>query len=239
MVSTLVAMVTDLGDSAVLVPISLAVFILLWLTHDRRTAFAWAMAIGVCCVATVVLKVALRPCDRPLITDVLQNPSGHAAFSTAVYGALTLLVVGRLRGRRARWAALLLGIVWIAAIAASRVAESAHTIAEIVLGVAIGAASLLVFAAAGHPAPKSRRSLALIGVLIGIVLIAQLGHRAPAERMIHQLAWLIYDTVGLCRATGASLEDGKLAGDAPTPAVVSWAAWPDDSQAPRGEEWLN
>ena len=194
-------MVTDLGDSAVLAPISLAVFVLLWLTHDRRTALAWGLAIGVCCVAMIVLKVALRPCDRPLITPALQNPSGHAAFSTAVYGALTLLVVRRLHGRSARWVAISFGVAWIGAIAASRVTESAHTILEIVLGVAIGGASLLVFAAGGHRAPQSRRSLALIGVLIAMVLAAQLGTQAPAERIIRRLAWLVYDGAGLCRSS--------------------------------------
>src|SRR3546814_8313549 len=73
----------------------------------------------------------------------LRSPSGHAGFSLFVYGAITICAARD----HARWRPLalpLLGCVWIVAIAWSRYALHAHSIAEIIFGMLIGALALLL-----------------------------------------------------------------------------------------------
>src|SRR5690348_3408112 len=84
--------ITDFGDSAVLLPVSGLVLAALWLGGARRSAVAWGVAVGLCCLVVVGLKILLRPCDQALIADSLRNPSGHAAFAAVVYGCLSLLI---------------------------------------------------------------------------------------------------------------------------------------------------
>src|SRR3546814_4222278 len=78
------------------------------------------------------LKIYFHGCPRPAFG--LRSPSGHAGFSLFVYGAITICAARD----HARWRPLalpLLGCVWIVAIAWSRYALHAHSIAEIIFGI--------------------------------------------------------------------------------------------------------
>ena len=75
--------ITDLGDSGLLLPGSVIVFVTLWSVRARRRAIAWAAAIAFCGGAMVVLKIGLVPCGKPWLGRDLANPSGHAALRPA------------------------------------------------------------------------------------------------------------------------------------------------------------
>ena len=94
---------TDLGDSAVTLP--LAAFMLLYLLLSRwpRAAVALAVSLAVGGFAIALLKLALQSCGYRLLQTTLINPSGHVAMSTMVYGALAILLGAGLWGWR-RWA---------------------------------------------------------------------------------------------------------------------------------------
>jgi len=190
--------ITDLGDSALLLPGSALVFVALWLVVARRTAFAWAIAIGLCCAAMVVLKVGLQPCGQPLIGRSLDNPSGHAAFATAFYGSLALLGLDRVTAPAGRVAIVLLAVLWIGAIAASRVAIGAHTPLEVVVGLGVGLLSVRLFAAGRRGAATPKLALPLIGLLLLGSALALHGNRARSEDLIHHLSDVFYRSVGMC-----------------------------------------
>jgi membrane-associated phospholipid phosphatase len=196
----LMEQITDFGDSAILLPVAGLVMGALWLSGARRSATAWGVAVGLCCLAIVALKIALRPCDRALIADSLRNPSGHAAFAAVVYGCLALLLAQRCASPLLRGAIAGLASAWILVIGLSRLAVHAHTPAEVAVGLAIGAAAVGLFALQQRRLALPRLSLPVIGLLLVIVLAVMHGSQAEAEGMIRRLAWLIYDHAGLCRA---------------------------------------
>jgi hypothetical protein len=68
---------TDFGDAAVLLPLS--VVILVWLqSHDsRRIVGSWAIAVSLCVATTALLKIYLYACPP---TPNLVSPSGHSSL---------------------------------------------------------------------------------------------------------------------------------------------------------------
>ena len=199
MPDALMQQITDFGDSAILLPVSALVTVALWLSGARRTAAAWALAVGLCCLVMVALKIGLRPCDRTLITD-LRNPSGHSAFSAVVYGSLALLLAQHYHSRLLRGAIAVLAGGWILLIGLSRIAVHAHTPAEVAVGLAVGLAGAALFALQQHRLAVPRLSLPVIGLVLVVILAALHGTQAGAEGLIRRLAWVIYDEAGICRA---------------------------------------
>ncbi|HWD60615.1 MAG TPA: phosphatase PAP2 family protein [Stellaceae bacterium] len=190
--------VTDFGDSAITVPLALLALAFLGAAGQRRLALGWVLAIGGCAVAIGVLKLVFGACGGQLGLAHITSPSGHTAMSTAVYGALALLVGAPLPPgrRRVLYASAAAAIV---AIAVSRVALHDHTRAEIALGFAVGAVAVAVFRAAlqRHQAPALPLKWLL---LCGAALVALLhGTRWMVEPAVHRLAWDFRLALPFCR----------------------------------------
>ena len=113
--------VTDLGDSAVTLP--LAMLVLGWFAlakRDWQAVRAWGAGVAACGLATVALKLAFQSCGH-LWLDRVTSPSGHTAMSAMVYGGLGILA----SREAASWRRVCFGAffaVLALAIAASRAA---------------------------------------------------------------------------------------------------------------------
>ena len=131
---------TDLGDLAVLLPLSTVIlaWLLLWPRWDA--ACWWLLSLAFCAGFTALLKIFNTACPGTLSS----NPSGHASLSLLVYGAAFVLVSAR-AGRWPRILLALAGITLALAIAVSRVLIGAHSVAEVFMGMAIGSAALALF----------------------------------------------------------------------------------------------
>jgi undecaprenyl-diphosphatase len=119
--------------------------------HARLAIFLVVTALGGGLLGTVVKEVVDRP--RPSLVEPLATargksfPSGHAMWSTFVYGALLLTflpVIGR------RYRPLLVGgvVVLVAAIGFSRLALGVHYITDVLGGFVLGLAWLAASTAA-------------------------------------------------------------------------------------------
>ncbi|HTH16593.1 MAG TPA: phosphatase PAP2 family protein [Magnetospirillum sp.] len=128
--------VTDLGDTAVTLPLAALVLGFLLAAVWWRAALAWLAAIGGCGLALALLKIALQSCSRVLVTDI-HSPSGHTAMSVAVYGGLAV-VLGLPLGRTARVLLAIAAGLLALTVGASRIAVHAHTLPEVLIGGAIG-----------------------------------------------------------------------------------------------------
>jgi membrane-associated phospholipid phosphatase len=177
--------VTDLGDSAVTV--TLAGFILFFLVARERwrQVGAWAVSVAVCAIGTMAVKLLFHSC---LLITPAANISGHTAMSTTVYGGLALL----LTTRSIRWpgyATYLAAILLVLAIAASRIILHAHQWCEVLAGLAVGVASVLLFRQLAGP---GERPIPVAGLLTGAAILAVLMHgiRWPGEAYLVQLAAL-------------------------------------------------
>ena len=173
--------ITDFGDLAVTLPI--AAMILVWLlrsAESRLLAGAWALAVVMCGGAIGLLKVYFSACS----TSIVENPSGHVGMSTLVYGGLALMVAVRWRRTAVPVTAAGLGI--IAAIAVSRVMLGAHDTAEVLVGLAVGAAALAIFAKALiQDLPVVPAKPILASVVLIIVLLH--GQQVQAEQLIRTI----------------------------------------------------
>lgn len=181
--------------------LALALLVAVWLARTpgagRRAAVVWLGALLLCVGTVALLKIYFIACPlRPL---ALRSPSGHAGFSCFVYGGVALC----LARDETLWRRLLLPLLacaWIAAIAWSRVILHAHSVNETLLGLAIGAFALLVFASASGLRPRRRfpffRCAAFAAALAVPLLLLHIGF--SFEHWLDQLARMLRRTAPIC-----------------------------------------
>ena len=194
-------LLSGLGDVAVVAPASAALVVGLFWLGARRDAAAFAAAILVCMALTLLAKLAFAACGFAPRFDV-ESPSGHAALGAAFYGSLAaLLAGGRPLGMR-------LGLYAAAACAAvavayGRVELRAHSVAEVVCGLLIGAAAAALFVALRGPprrlplTPQMLVRTSPVAVLLALDL-ALFTDRWTAEPLIDRFAWAIGVALKLC-----------------------------------------
>jgi membrane-associated phospholipid phosphatase len=191
-----------LGHSLLLLPASFGLIGLLLLAGSRRDALAFVVALLIGLTATLLAKLAFEACLWGISTLRIESPSGHASFSALVYGCLAVLVAtGRPIGSRLLIAAGAAGLILL--IGFSRIAVEVHTPEEVIVGLSIGGAGVLLFAALrGKPGRLAIpwRALAFaspfaIGVALYILLLTR---NWTPEPLIDALARRIGVHFGLC-----------------------------------------
>jgi membrane-associated phospholipid phosphatase len=189
--------VTDFGDTAVTLPLAALAFAFLLFSRQSRAAWLLAFTLAACGIGIALAKLALQSCAQPLLqTDVI-NPSGHAAVSTAVYGALAMLFAYSPSSER-RWVPAACASFLIGGIAVSRVVLDDHSMAEVIVGLIIGLAALTFFcgALAARPGIILRRGWLTLGVA-GVIAVMH-GSRWPIEEIVHSIVRLIRHSVSGC-----------------------------------------
>ena len=192
--NTLTAL-TDFGDLAVLLPVTIAVLVWLYFLSSKRDAAWWVAAATLCMGGTALLKIFFSICP---VVPQLHSPSGHTSLSTLVYGALALFVATA--DARWRYAVIAAGGALVLLIAASRVALHDHTPLEAGLGLVIGVVALCVFGR-GYLAVE-RPIVPLRPLLLGVAVLLMFlhGRQLRAEDLLHVVGSYIQDTSGVCRA---------------------------------------
>lgn len=180
--------VTDCGDSAVTLPLVLLVLMFLLATREWRLARFWVLAIGGSAGIIAALKLAFGGCGHPLTPFAIVSPSGHSALSAAVYGSLALLIGAGLESRR-RVALYAVAAILIIGVALSRVVLRDHNLAEIAIGLVVGAGGAAVFGVAlsDGRAPAPPLGWLLLGA--AVIVAVMHGTRWMIEPAVHRLAW--------------------------------------------------
>jgi membrane-associated phospholipid phosphatase len=175
--------ITDLGDTAVTTPLALLMMCFLAAAKQLRLAIVWAVAILGCAGIISGVKLALDVCGS---SSGLESPSGHAAMSAAVYGGFAA-VIGAKAGRWARTALIAGAAALIIAIPLSRVVLHVHTPIEVVVGLAVGLAAVVIILAA---VARWQERLPVLWLGAAAIVLAMLFHgdHWPAERAIRHLA---------------------------------------------------
>lgn len=126
---------SSLGDSRVLLPLS-AVLLLSLAVPQRPLKWRWAVMIAAVALLTLASKIAFMGWGVGIASLDFTGISGHAAMSSTIYPtAMWLLACGR---SQRPWAWTLAGIGLALAIAVSRLPLHAHSLSEIVAGLALG-----------------------------------------------------------------------------------------------------
>ena len=188
-----------LGDSALLMPVSLALLAFLAVQRRLGLALPFAAGLAACGVATLATKLVFNACGPEIPGLDLVSPSGHASFATLVYGSLSLMV-GTGRPAWQAWLIALAAAILVAGIGISRVEMNVHSLEEVVFGWGLGAASLALVAAlharAGRP-PLPALPVA-IGLVAAILLVG--GREFTPEAWIARTARRITAMVDICGA---------------------------------------
>jgi membrane-associated phospholipid phosphatase len=189
--------ITDLGDSAFLLPASAVLLAYLIYMRELRVARIWVTALGLCAVLTFGLKLAFFTCGHTLALDAIHSPSGHTSLSTTFYGCAALMMTDD-KGKAMQIAAgIALGALALA-VAISRVLLQAHTTGDVVLGLLVGVACVLWFVTA-YPAgqPLSLRWQWLLPAILVLAIISH-GSHWNFEAFIAKVAALLRSGTALC-----------------------------------------
>lgn len=191
-----------LGDSALLMPASLALLAFLAVQRRFGLALPFAGGLAACGVATLATKLLFNACGQEIPGFDLISPSGHASFATLVYGSLALMIG---TGRPA-WQAgsiALAAAILVAGIGISRVDADVHSIEEVVVGWGLGAASValvaVLHARAGRP-PLPALPVAT-GIAVALMLVG--GREFTPEAWIARTARRITAMADICGASPA------------------------------------
>jgi membrane-associated phospholipid phosphatase len=198
MLHSILKVVTDFGDSAVTVPLALLTLIFLVGVGSRRAAFAWLAAILSCAATVGILKLALGACgDRPLSVGLV-NPSGHAAMSATVYCSLAVLV-GSTRCARDRSALVVFALMISAAIGISRIALRMHSGLDVIVGLAVGLTSAVMFGAVLAAGPVATLSVPQLTTTLWLLVAMMYGTRWPVEGTVRRFGAMIQAAGSVCR----------------------------------------
>ena len=188
LINHLFRLLTHFGDSAFLVPLSIAgVGWLLWSGH-RPAAIRFAVAVAALMAVTVLLKLGFYAIGGDSDLRIL-SPSGHAGFSVTVYGCGAAVVAKQLRPLAA-FALLSVTALLVATVLASRVLLHAHTPEEVAMGSVLGLLCVAAFLVRNPDLERLQLRLSmpvLLALFLGSVSVWAEGRHFSTETHIERL----------------------------------------------------
>lgn len=179
--------VTDLGDSAVTVPVALA--IVAWLLAGRAwgSALAWLSLFGAGSFLVIGTQVAYAGWGIGMQQFDFTGISGHSMSAASV-----LSVAGYIIGSRiSKSAALFAGSVGFCVgvlVGISRVILSDHSPSEVLVGCALGGSIALATIRIIRARPKMVAAPLIFALTILTLVFTLHGHRAPSHRFAIEVA---------------------------------------------------
>jgi membrane-associated phospholipid phosphatase len=181
--------ISDFGDQAVVLPLAVAIALTFALSEWRRGALAWTVAIGGTLSLILFLKLSFLACGNLMPEAHLRSPSGHTAAAAAVYGSLIATTMRSTRENK-RWTlpCTVAIAVFVAVIfGASRGVLGVHSIAEVLIGGAIGVGGAVSYAVLAGTPLRAVRMLRVVPTSLLIVIVLH-GLHVPAEAAIKSVA---------------------------------------------------
>jgi undecaprenyl-diphosphatase len=225
---------SELGDTAVVIPVAIVVF--LWFVWKRswRTAAYWAGAVGFAAAINTAIKVAVhraRP-NEGLYSgwSDFSFPSGHSTTNAVLYGFLAFLVVRQIRPRL-QLPVITTATANISLIAFSRIYLGAHWFSDVAGGLAFAVAwlALLSIAYQNHQT-RERASGGLLLLVLGTVILAgglniYRNHGADMERYAVQYKEQNMPAADWWKSEWATLPEHRVDFDGETrePITFQWA----------------
>ncbi|MBA0286287.1 phosphatase PAP2 family protein [Stenotrophomonas maltophilia] len=156
-----------LGDSRWLLPMALVLLITLP-RADARLKWRWLLAIAVTAGVTLASKLAFMGWGIGIKSVHFTGFSGHAAMSSVIYPVVGVLLAGP--GKRARTFGRAIGVLLATAIAWSRIPLHAHSLSEVVAGLALGLSCSTLALRTASPIGRPPAMAVVAAVVAGMVL---------------------------------------------------------------------
>lgn len=189
---------TNFGDGGIVGALVVLLAAFLATAGERKAALAVVAAAALVGGGIAAFKITLYSrCAQDALWLGLRSPSGHSAMAVVGYGLLTGAVASSLRGRM-RYGLYVGALLWVGAIAASRVLLHYHSLGDVLAGLLLGTVAT---AAVWRHVMTGRRiegRWALFAALAFVVLGAAYGHPLPAEALITKIAAYIRGHALMC-----------------------------------------
>ncbi|TFZ52085.1 phosphatase PAP2 family protein [Serratia proteamaculans] len=170
---------TFFGDSMLLLPCSLILFVVLVLPPATRTAgWQWALIFGGAGGVVCASKLAFMGWGIGIESYDFTGFSGHSALAASIWPVFLWTLTGRF-SHAVRSMALVAGLVLPLTIGLSRLAIQVHSPSEVVSGLVLGylASTLFLWLQHGKPRPQ----LSWLRIICALALpLALMGNRQPA-----------------------------------------------------------
>jgi len=180
-------LITDFGDSAVMLPA--AVTITLWLAAGAawRAAFVWLTTFGTGVVLVAITKIAFMGWGVGSAQLDFTGVSGHTMLATSV--TLTAVyLLSRGLPQRHRRVLTAIGLTGTLAVAVSRVALGAHSVSEVCAGLAIGGLVAGSFALSSRRLAPPKLAPGVMVAVLAVICVTMHGHEAGTQGLIARLA---------------------------------------------------
>ncbi|QWA09369.1 phosphatase PAP2 family protein [Sodalis ligni] len=185
---------TFFGDTMLLLPCAvIIVALLLWKAETRRTSLQWLLLIGAAGAVVIVSKLAFWGGGIGSRAYDFTGFSGHSALSASIWPVLIWILASR-ASRRFRLAAVACGYLLALAIGVSRVILHAHSVSEVIAGLALGFAISTSFLLMQYSRGTRIRHLSagqLTAVLLLPLLLVMQGKKAPTQDLLERIALTI------------------------------------------------
>ena len=181
------AFITDFGDSAVTLPVALAIAVWLLASEAWRSALAWLSLFGAGAFLTFCTKVAYAGWDLGIDAIDFTGVSGHAFTATSTLAVAGCFLVGAF-SKPAEILGGSLGYVAGATIGVSRVILGDHSISEVVVGCALGGAVAATAIAVIRPRLRMVAAPLVFAFTIVALLFTLHGEKAPTETLTVKVA---------------------------------------------------
>ncbi|MGI4814907.1 MAG: phosphatase PAP2 family protein [Janthinobacterium lividum] len=177
--------ITNFGDAGLTVPLAAA--LAGWLAiADRYLAVRWLLMLAVGAAIVGVTKILYAGCGIEIEAIGFRVVSGHSMLASAVWpGVFAVLAYGI--GRQYLRVGIGIGVLAAITIGVSRFFVNAHSVSEIIAGVVVGLAVVLVFLRIFEqraPQLPDARYTALAAVGFAIIVVIAYGHGTPIQALI-------------------------------------------------------
>ncbi len=180
---------TDFGDFLCASAVALVAALWAWRALSRLTAIAFVLSYGFAVAAVAGCKWLSGQMFEDVSVTVLTHfsrgaPSGHAALSVLVYGAVAYFCT-RGKPNPTGLAGLIVCLLIIGAVLFTRVFLGSHTIADVAAGVPVGALALclpvLVSRAQGEGRPQLSPAWLLLAAAASCAIVMLSGIRVEND----------------------------------------------------------
>lgn len=184
--------VTFFGDSTVLLPSAAVLFMVLFLRKDSKPlAWQWALLFGITGAIVCASKLAFMGWGIGIRALDFTGFSGHTALSSAFWPILLWLLCARVTPAL-RFTSVLVGYALAGLVGYSRLMVHAHSTAEVMAGLLLGATGSAMFLLLQSRVRSTHTAQLSFGSLASMVIIPALllntGAKAPTQSLLSEIA---------------------------------------------------
>ena len=180
-------LITNFGDSAVMLPA--AVTIALWLAAGGawRATFAWLASFGTGAALVAGTKIAFLGWGIGSAWLDFTGASGHTMLASSV-SLTAIYLLSRGLPTRHRLVLAAAGLAGALAIGISRLALDCHSISEVCAGLLIGSLVAGTFVAVSRRLPQPAAAPGVMIAALAVICVMMHGHQAGSQGLIMRVS---------------------------------------------------